>query len=85
MTDNNNSPRPAQQGPPGADVPTTMFAFVVDGDVLLTLNTPNSAEYLIAGLSSNPQSVRVPDELKIMGVGYGWRYVDGQFIPREDE
>ena len=56
------------------------FAFVVEGDVGFCIRIPPNAENALIALNSQPQIIQVPAEL-LTSVGFGWTYVDGQFIP----
>lgn len=56
------------------------FAVVVDGEVAFTMKHPIKIESIIAALSSNPQIVEVPDDLKD-NVEFGWTFDGTNFIP----
>lgn len=62
--------------------PATMksFAVVVGTDVAFTMKYPIAVENIIAALSSNPQIVEVPEELKLQ-VNGGWMFDGENFIP----
>lgn len=56
------------------------FAVVVEGDVAFVMSHPIEVENIIAALSSNPQIVEVPDDLKD-NVGFGWTFDGTKFNP----
>ena len=56
------------------------FAVVVGGDVAFAMRYPAEAENAIAALSSNPQIVEVPNDLKNQ-VKSGWTFDGQNFIP----
>lgn len=56
------------------------FAVVVDGEVAFTMKHPIRIESIIAALSSDPQIVEVPDDLKD-NVEFGWTFDGTNFIP----
>jgi hypothetical protein len=61
------------------------FAFVVDGEVAFAMRFTNEVplhERMIAGLSSNPTIVEIPqDHPSFNDIGTEWLYVDGDFVP----
>jgi hypothetical protein len=61
------------------------FAFVVDGEVAFAMRFTNEVplhERMIAGLSSDPVIVEVPqDHPGFDDIGTEWTYVDGEFVP----
>jgi len=61
------------------------FAFVMDGDVFHYLQIPNDPrlEGVIAGLSSGPQVVPMPEGVEFMPMGT--RYENGEFVLPEVE
>ena len=56
------------------------FAVVVDGEVAFAMRYPQEAENAVAALSSDPQIVLVPEELKTSVVA-GWTFDGVDFIP----
>jgi len=67
--------------PPQID-PATLksFGVVVGTEVAFTMKYPQEAENAIAALSSNPQIVEVPENLKSQ-VASGWTFDGENFIP----
>ena len=65
-------------------VPSTCFAYVIDGEVGHLHFMANVVEHAIAAMKSDPKVIEVPEDLALLmepTVGSGWTYVDGQFIP----
>lgn len=58
----------------------SVFAVVVDGEVAFAMRYPQEAENAVAALSSDPQIVLVPEELKTSVVA-GWTFDGVDFIP----
>jgi hypothetical protein len=65
-------------------MPSTCFAYVIDGEVGHLHFMANIIEHAIAAMKSDPKVVEVPEELIALmepTVGFGWTYVDGNFVP----
>jgi len=65
-------------------VPSTCFAYVIDGEVGHLHFMANVVEHAIAAMKSDPKVIEVPEELALLmepTVGFGWTYVDGNFVP----
>lgn len=57
------------------------FAFVVDGDVIGTVNIPQTAPHYdvwVAGMNSDPKVVPIPENTDVRG---GWTYDGSEFQP----
>ena len=56
------------------------FAVVVGGDVAFAIKMPAEAENAVAALSSAPQIIEVPNDIKDQ-VKSGWTFDGQNFIP----
>ena len=64
-------------------MPSTCFAYVIDGEVGHLHFMANAIEHAVAAMKSDPKVIEVPEELvELMEptVGFGWTYVDGIFV-----
>ncbi|CAB4143066.1 hypothetical protein UFOVP784_68 [uncultured Caudovirales phage] len=65
-------------------MPSTAFAYIVDGEVAHLHFMANVIEHAVAAMKSDPKVVQIPEELVDLmepTVGLGWTYVNGEFVP----